>query len=136
MNLFPFADAGSTAKDEGAEITGACCHGFMTRKRATARTVRRTQERAAVKLARDRERLAALEAGGTPSRPVEVQSAAQVEPHALAAACLRCGASNRLAEHAAVADDEGQLLRVARLRCAQCGAGRAIWFRITPRTLN
>jgi ribosomal protein S27AE len=108
----------------------------MARKPVTPRTVRRTQERAAVKLARDRERLAALEAGGAPSRPVEVQSASQVEPHALAAACLRCGGSNRLEEHGAVSDDEGQLLRVARLRCGRCGASRAMWFRITPRALN
>jgi ribosomal protein L44E len=107
----------------------------MAKKPVSARTVRRAKERAAANLARDRERLAALEPGGDPSRPVEVESASQVEPHALAVACLRCDGPNRLDEHAAVTDD-GQLLRVARLRCAQCGARRAMWFRITPRALN
>jgi hypothetical protein len=88
-----------------------------------------------VKLTRDRERLAGLEAGGGPSRPVEVESASQVEPHALAVACLRCGGANRLEEHGAVTE-QGQRLRVARLSCAQCGARRAMWFRIAPRALN
>lgn len=107
----------------------------MAKKPVSARAVRRAEQRAAVKLARGRERLAALEPGGDPSRPVEVESASQVEPHALAEACLRCGGTNRLDEHAAVTHD-GQLLRVARLRCAQCGARRAVWFRIAPRALN
>jgi hypothetical protein len=107
----------------------------MAKKPVSARNARRAEERAAVKLARGRERLAALDAGGDPSRPVEVESASQVEPHALAERCLRCSGSNRLDEHAAVTVD-GELLRVARLLCAQCGARRALWFRITPRALN
>jgi hypothetical protein len=107
----------------------------MAKKPVSARAGRRAKERAAAKLARDRERLAALEPGGNPSRPVEVESASQVEPHALAVACLRCDGPNRLDEHAAVTGD-GQLLRVARLRCAQCGARRTMWFRIVPRALN
>ena len=88
-----------------------------------------------MKLTRGRERLAALEPGGDASRPIEVESASQVEPHALAATCLRCNGTNRLEEHAAVTA-EGQLLRVAHLRCAQCGARRAMWFRIVPRAHN
>ncbi len=107
----------------------------MAKKPVSPRTARRAQERAAVKLARGRERLATLEAGGDASRPVEVESASQIEPHALGFACLRCDGTNRLEEHAALTVD-GQPLRVARLRCALCGARRAMWFRIVPRALN
>ena len=66
-------------------------------------------ERDADKLTRDRERLADLEPGGDRARPIEVESASQVEPHALALTCLRCDGPNRLDEHAAI---DG--LRVAR----------------------
>jgi hypothetical protein len=104
----------------------------MPKKPVSARTARRAEARAADKHARDRERLAALEPGGDPSRPIVVESASQVDPHALALACVRCGGPNRLEEHAAVTADGGRL-RVARLRCAQCGCQRAVWFRIAPR---
>jgi len=96
-----------------------------------ARTRARALARAADKLARNRERLAALEPGGAPSRAIEVESASQVEPHALRMTCLRCGAPNRLDEHAAVTH-EGEALRVAELSCPRCGAQRRLWFRIAP----
>jgi hypothetical protein len=63
---------------------------------------------------------------------VELESASQIEPHALATSCLRCGGSNRLEEHAAVTVDE-QRLRVVRMTCPRCGARRAMWFRLAPR---
>jgi hypothetical protein len=107
----------------------------MPKKNVRPRTERRAAERAAAKLADARERLASLEPGCAPSRPIEVESASQVEPHALAAQCLRCGGSNRLLEHAAVAHD-GEMLRVTRVQCARCGARRASWFRIVQRLAN
>jgi hypothetical protein len=107
----------------------------VAKKPVRPRTGRRAEERANAKLARDQERLAALEPGGDPSRPVAVESASQVEPHALALRCLRCGGGNRLDAHEAVSV-EGERLRVARLRCAQCGAPRALWFRLAPRLPN
>jgi len=103
----------------------------MARRRPSARTERRERERAADKLGRDREHLARLEPGGTPGRPVLVESASQIEPHALAMTCLRCGGEMRLDEHAAVTV-EGARLRVARMRCARCGARREVWFSIAP----
>lgn len=104
----------------------------MAKRNPTARNLRREAARAAEKLARDRERLARLEPGGDAARPVDVESASQIEPHALSAHCLRCDGPNRLEEHAA-ATVEGDRLRVARLVCARCGARRAIWFRIASR---
>jgi hypothetical protein len=95
------------------------------------RTLARTDARAADRLARDRERLARLEPGGDPARPVRVESASQVEPHALATECLRCGGPNRLDEHAAVTEG-GERLRVARMLCGRCGTRRQMWFRISP----
>jgi DNA-directed RNA polymerase subunit RPC12/RpoP len=99
----------------------------VARRKLSPRAERRVAERTADKLTRDRERLAYLEPGGDSARPIEVESASQIEPHALALTCLRCGGPNRLEEHAAVA---GQ--RVARLACPQCGARREVWFRIAP----
>ena len=95
------------------------------------RTERRERERAAEKLARDREKLARLEPGGDRARPLQVESASQVEPHALGLPCLRCGSNVRLAEHAAVTVD-GDRLRVARLVCPACAARREVWFRLAP----
>lgn len=99
----------------------------MARRKLSPRAERRVAERTADKLTRDRERLAYLEPGGDSARPIEVESASQIEPHALALTCLRCGGPNRLEEHAAVT---GQ--RVVRLACPQCGARREVWFRIAP----
>lgn len=88
--------------------------------------------RAAEKAARDRERLAHVEEGGTPERPIELESASQIEPHALAASCLRCDGPNRLEEHAAVTVSD-QRLRLVRMACARCGAKRTMWFRLAPK---
>jgi hypothetical protein len=91
-----------------------------------ARTGRREAAREAAKLARARMKLAALEPGGAPERPIEIASASVVEPHAASLPCAACGASGvRVEEHAA---EEG--LRVAHVRCARCGASRPLWFRI------
>ena len=60
----------------------------MAKKRP--RTERRERERALDKLARDREKLARLELGGSAERPIELESASQVEPHARSLRCTRC----------------------------------------------
>jgi hypothetical protein len=73
-----------------------------------------------------------MEPGGAPERPIEVESASQIEPHALGMCCLRCEGPNRLLEHAAVTVNE-QGLRSVVIQCARCGARRAIWFRIAAR---
>jgi len=102
----------------------------VAKKKRSPRAERRASERAADKLARDRERLAYIEPGGDSSQPIDVESASQVEPHARALACLRCGGDYRLEEHAAVTAS-AQRLRVAKLVCPRCGARRDVWFRLT-----
>jgi hypothetical protein len=101
----------------------------VAKRKPTPRNVRREAERAGEKLARSRERLARLEEGGSAERPIDVESASQIEPHAMSLACLRCDGPNRLAEHAA-ATVGGNRLRVVALACARCGAKRTVWFRI------
>jgi RNase P subunit RPR2 len=107
----------------------------VAKRKTSPRTERRAQARASAEMASDRERLARLEAGGSPERPIEVQSSSQIEPHAAAMSCARCATPNRVGEHAAVTL-EGQRLRLVRLQCPQCGAGRQVWFRIAPSLPN
>jgi DNA-directed RNA polymerase subunit RPC12/RpoP len=103
----------------------------MARKPKRARTVRREAEREALSMARDRERLFALERGGSAERPIEVSAASVVELRASAAPCPRCGGKHRLDEHAAVTTQGGARLREARLVCQACGSRRSLWFRLT-----
>jgi hypothetical protein len=101
------------------------------KKPSSPRAARRARAHALLKLTRERERLATLEDGGSPSRPVEVESASQVEPHARSIPCARCDHALRIDEHAAETID-GARLRIARMSCSNCGAHRAIYFRIVP----
>jgi hypothetical protein len=78
-----------------------------------------------------RERLAAVEPGGSPSHPVEVESASQVEVRALSMPCLRCDGPQRLDEHTAERFGE-RYLRVLRMHCGHCGANRTVYFRVSP----
>jgi hypothetical protein len=94
------------------------------------RAERRQAARDAVKLARARTKLAAMEAGGAPDRPIDVESASVVEPHAASLSCGACGGSVRVTEHAAMTTDDARRLRVAHVRCTRCGVARAIYFRI------
>ncbi|HEY4015650.1 MAG TPA: hypothetical protein VGM06_20060 [Polyangiaceae bacterium] len=104
----------------------------MAGKRLRPRAERRQAARSEDRIARGRERLARLDPGGVPERPIDVESASQIEPHAAATACLRCEGANRLKEHAAEIVG-GDRLRIVRMECARCGTKRDLWFRImTP----
>lgn len=98
-------------------------------QRKSPRAQRRAAERAAEKLWRAKQRLAALEPGGSAERPLEIPSASVVEARASGEPCLRCGGQVRVADHRAelVA---GQRLRIARVRCVRCGAERSFFFRL------
>jgi hypothetical protein len=104
-------------------------------KKLSPRAERRAQAREEAKLAKTKEALARLEAGGAPARPVVVESASQIDVHARAVRCLRCDASVRLDEHTAETFD-GVRLRVVRIVCLRCGARRVLYFRIAPALTN
>jgi hypothetical protein len=101
----------------------------MAEKPKRARTLRREEARATVKLAKDRERLFEAEPGGSPGRPVAVDSAGVVEIRAAQVPCPRCDGEQVVDEHVAVSRG-GDRLREARLRCRRCGTRRSFWFRL------
>jgi hypothetical protein len=93
------------------------------------RSDRREAERAHAKLVEQREKLLALEAGGSARHPREVVSASLVEPEARSVPCPRCEGELRVLEHMAHTVD-GTPLREVRLACQHCGARRSLWFKI------
>lgn len=105
------------------------------RKKPSRSQERRAQARAEEKLVRKREKLAKLEAGGSPDFPIEVVSASVVEPKAKSMPCPRCLVPCRIEEHAAQTID-GKRLRIARVQCGQCGERRSIYFRIVGDSMN
>jgi hypothetical protein len=107
----------------------------MGAKKLSARAIRRAHARAGEKIAASRERLARLEVGGAPDHPVVVDSASQVEVHALSLRCVRCDGPYRLDEHLAETVG-GQRLRIAKLVCVACGTRRSLYFRIAPPRMN
>jgi len=93
------------------------------------RAVRRADDRAQDKLARDLEKLALVAPGGSPERPIVVSSPSEVEVHAAGMPCPICRSALRVEEHAAETI-AGVRLRVARVACTFCRARRAIYFRL------
>jgi hypothetical protein len=100
-----------------------------------ARAARRERERQLGKLARDRERLAALAPGGAPERPIAVRSIAVIEGKATSEPCPLCGGGMELIEHAAI-EREGEPLRALGLRCRGCHVSRTRYFALRPALVN
>jgi hypothetical protein len=98
-------------------------------KKPRPRTERREAARSKEKLARAREKLARLEAGGSPERPIPLESASQVEVHAGSLRCTSCDGELRVDEHLARTVGD-QRLRLVRLLCPRCSARRDAWFRL------
>jgi predicted Zn finger-like uncharacterized protein len=96
------------------------------------RVSRRASERAARKLVRDREKLAALSRGSTPEHPIGVASAAVVEARVHNSTCPQCDGTYRIVEH--TSPQSG--LRRVDVRCQQCGTPRALWFRLISDDAN
>jgi hypothetical protein len=107
----------------------------MGKRKPSPRSVRRTLGRARKDLLTDLERLARLDPGGAPDRPLAVEAPSQVEPIAATRPCPLCAGALRLENHAAETHD-GYRLRVAHLRCTSCGVARALYFRLSGSTLN
>lgn len=102
----------------------------MTKKhKLSKRGQRRAAERAAVSIAKDRVRLAELEPGGGPERPIVVDTAAVIDGRAEHTPCAVCEAGLMLKEHDAVTHETVSLRRT-KLVCKECHTPRVIWFRI------
>jgi hypothetical protein len=103
----------------------------MARAKRTKRprALRREGERSSEKLTLARDRLLDLGPGGAPARPLEVATAAVIEPKAKSTPCPRCEASLRVRSHEARTEAQGRLREVG-LECASCGFRRSLWFRI------
>jgi hypothetical protein len=80
-------------------------------------------------LARARERLFELEPGATRARPVEVSTAAVIEPKAESTLCPRCNGYFEVEEHEAHSGARSRV-RELKVRCRFCGGRRSLWFRI------
>lgn len=104
----------------------------MSRKKGSDRSQRREALRAAQKLGELRGRLAALEPGGSPARPRDVESPAVIDVHAASLPCTACEGELELLEHTVV-EHAGVRLRQAHLRCRRCGSERDVFYKITPR---
>ncbi len=101
----------------------------MASKPKRARTERRELVRRLERLGREKERLFAREAGGSPEHPLEVDSASVVDVRARATPCPLCDREHTVEEHRAV-EHAGARLREARLVCRSCGSRRSLWFRL------
>ena len=99
----------------------------MTKKKPARpeRTEKRSRERAARGLVRDREKLAALSAGGSAERPIDVDSPAVIEPRVRTLRCPQCEGEYTVDDHQS---PSAGLRRVA-VTCRLCHVSRTIWFR-------
>jgi hypothetical protein len=104
----------------------------MGSKKRPHRTARRTAERAARQLVRDRERLAAIEPGGAAEQAIEVPSSSVIEVRARSQRCPQCEGDYQIDDHRAPSAE----LRALDVACRRCGTERTIWFRIAPARLN
>lgn len=78
-------------------------------------------------LARARQQLLELSPGGTRARPLDVASAAVIEPKAEGTLCPRCS------DHFVVEGHEapfGQGVREVKVHCRFCDERRSLWFRV------
>ena len=97
-------------------------------KKRPERTARRARERAARDLVADREKLARLEPGGSRERPIELTSAAVVEPRVRSMHCPQCDGDYAIDDHQSPSSG----LRRVDVTCRLCHVKRALWFRLVP----
>lgn len=67
--------------------------------------------------------------GASPERPIEVRSPAVIEPRAEALPCPECGAPGHVETHVVEEHPSGRL-RVATVRCRDCGHRRPVYMRL------
>lgn len=103
----------------------------MSRPKRTPRprTLLRRQRVVSEKLVRAKNALLDLEPGGRPNHPLEVATAAVIEPKAKSVVCPRCDEPFDIESHEAHTTEQGRL-REVKLRCRTCSGTRSLWFRI------
>lgn len=95
-------------------------------KKERPRTDRRRRERDARALIHDREKLAALSAGGSAERPIAVDSPSVIEPRVRSLPCPQCEGELVVREQRS----GGPGLRAVDVTCRQCHVPRTLWFRL------
>ena len=103
---------------------------YLAGKRMNVVQAARLAEAEAREVEELRSRQEARMPGGSPGHPIEVASAAVIEPRAASLPCPRCGSPAHVDEHAVerTKDAEGeQRLRVTRMRCGTCGHRRPLY---------
>ncbi|MEZ4360988.1 MAG: hypothetical protein R3B48_12465 [Kofleriaceae bacterium] len=106
----------------------------MAKKSGRRRKDRRVVVRVPVdELLKELEKLTKQEPGGSPKRPLEVGSAAVIEPRARAASCLRC---SERSEQKVIGHDREEGLRVVTIQCPLCSVVRRLWFRVFEPDFN
>ena len=101
----------------------------MTRKKKRPRTHRRQLQRKLDKLAAQRRKLYALEAGGHIDRPIEVAATSQIDGLVRGMRCAGCDEPVRI-EHETATVHAGRVTRSLRLKCRQCGELRNAYFAV------
>lgn len=96
-------------------------------QRANALDRAKRAEAAALEEERLRDRREARMPGANPAHPVEVSSAAVVEPRATSMPCPRCNSPAHVDQHE-VETHGARRLRVTRMRCGTCGHRRPLYF--------
>jgi hypothetical protein len=100
----------------------------MSRSKPHVSTMDPGPYRVSEPLARARQRLLELGPGGSRANPLEVSSAAVIEPKAESTPCPRCSAHFVVEEHDAHLGS--QRVRELKVHCRFCDERRSLWFRI------
>lgn len=79
-----------------------------------------------------RDRLAELQAGGSPRWAIAVRSAAVIDGKATRHPCPHCGHEHRVLEHTRPAPG----LRRVDVQCRHCSTLRTLWFRLIDDDAN
>ena len=100
---------------------------YLVGRHLSAQQRARESEAEAEEAERMRSRREARLPGGSPAHPIEVASAAVIEPRATSLPCPRCGGPAHVDEHT-VEQRRDLRLRVTAMRCGTCGHRRSLYF--------